>query len=218
MNEVINLTLGESLDERIFHFVKLGYLIGLIQFKNTFNQVMNHTNIIRLVARYVDYIKETIMIRYHEPNLEETWNIVENMVGHSLNSTMIIFEHLCQPDWYEIAQRPYLKYTISFKRIINQMIYVENGHFLQNIIGDPEFEWKHKRILYICGYKNKTIINDNINSICIFNNRFKKTYFILLDIRYDKKLKNHYEIATYLKCMKKLNVIYKNIFVKNLRL
>ena len=86
------------------------------------------------------------------------------------------------------------------------MIYVENGHFLYNIIGDPEFQWKHKRILFIGSHKNEVIIDDKYQMSSVFSINDIKNYILsYIDIRYDKKLHKSYEDKQiYLQYMKKI--------------
>ena len=127
-----------------------------------------------------------------------------------------VYDCFWEPYCLRINRRSY-KHIINYNKLTNQMIYVENGHFLYNIIGDPEFEWKHKRILYISGYKNKTIINDKYQLASVFSIKdLRKHILSYLDIRYDKKLKkSHNEIATYLNYTKQIKRDFQKYDIVN---
>ena len=87
-----------------------------------------------------------------------------------------------------------------------KMIYVENGRCLQSVLGDLEFQWKHKRILFVGTYKNAKIVDGKHQISSVFSIKVIKDYILsYLDIRYDIKLrKSSKEKKLYLQYMKKL--------------
>lgn len=117
-----------------------------------------------------------------------------------------IFKCSWQRFWFKAAARPRYRAINKLDTLAAKMIYVENGHFLYNIIGDPEFTWKHKRVLFISVYKNKKMKNNKYHISSVFSINDIKDYILsYLDIRYDKRSrKSLSDKQKYLQCMKKL--------------
>ena len=143
-------------------FNKLSETIALDWSKSTINRLVHETSFIELLQKYTRYID------LNWRNLEGYWRIMELVASYNFGVVGTIYNTVLE------NQLP--KRVPELSKLVNDIIFINNGKLLSCIVGDPHFSKQHEEMLFAACYMS-SMCTDVVRQIISF-----------IDIRYDNKL------------------------------